>query len=205
MLVLALLLLLIVLGVVVLSTRQKRLRVAALLLFLLLLPVGTHAWDCENGSTADRFDHLRYYPKQTVGAMTRAQQTYYVEHGQFSASLQPLGLGVPPTNDQFVYTTRATPKAAFQYGTTRPDCRLCEASLYDWIPFLTASCHSGPCFRANHCQAVSYAGVVFVTRAAGAVTTKTVLCEGKAPGTVPLNPTYRNGVVDCGEGAKPFG
>lgn len=201
---LALLLLLIALVVFVLRTRRTPLRVGAFLLFLLLLPVWTHLWDCDNGSTAHRFNLLRHYPRQTVGLMSRVQAAYYVEHGKFSDSLEPLGLGLQPTNEQFVYTVRVTPDAAFQYGTARPDCRLCEASLYDWVPFLPADCHSGPCFRFSHCQAQSYAGVVYATLEAGQVTTKRVFCEGKEPGTVPLNPTYRQGVVACGEGAKDY-
>jgi hypothetical protein len=61
--------------------------------------------------------------------MNRSQQAYYLENGKFSDSLRKLELGFQPTSEQFVYSVRATTDAAFQYGTTRPDCRLCRVSL----------------------------------------------------------------------------
>ncbi|PSB28185.1 hypothetical protein C7B82_14370 [Stenomitos frigidus ULC18] len=168
-------------------------------LLILGLWVWAGVWNCSNTKDAAVI-HLT--AKQRVGSMNRAQQAYYLENGKFSDSLQKLGLGLQPTSEQFVYSVRATTDAAFQYGTTRPDCRLCTGSLYDWLPFLQASCHSGPCLRSVHCKSQSYAGVVYTQRIADEITTKTVLCEAKASGTVQLNLTYRNGIADCGDDAK---
>nr|WP_277881664.1 type IV pilin-like G/H family protein [Phormidium sp. FACHB-592] len=166
---------------------------------ILGLWVWVGVWNCSNTKDVVVL-HLK--AKQSVGSMNRAQQAYYLENGKFSDSLNQLGLGFQPISEQFVYSVRATTDAAFQYGTTRPDCRLCKVSLYDWLPFLQASCHSGPCLSSTPCTSRSYAGVAYTQRVTDEVTTQSVLCQAKEPGTVQLNPTYRNGIVDCGSDAK---
>ncbi len=182
------------------STSSKRFRMFGLVLLILGLWVCKVSLRCSIIECEQPVIHAT--ARQRVGLMNRSQQAYYFEHGKFSDSLQKLGLGFQPTSEQFVYSIRTTTDAAFQYGTTRPDCRLCEVSLYDWLPFWQASWHSGPCLSSIHCKSQSYAGVVYTQRLADEITTKSVLCEAKAPGTVQLNPTYRNGIVNCGPDAK---
>lgn len=199
---LALLLLLIALVVFIMRTRRKRQRVVGLLLLLLLLPLWTTLWNCANASS---FDLLRYSPKVIVNYMSRSQERAFAENGKFSDSLDLVMLDLPRQSAQFVYTVRAKPDAAFQYATTRADCHFCRVSLTDWFPPFQTGCFSDFCSNPIPCQAQSYAVVVFVTREADKVTLTNVFCQGKEPGTVPLNPTYRDGMVDCGEDAKKLG
>ncbi|XHX76636.1 MAG: type IV pilin-like G/H family protein [Stenomitos frigidus ULC029] len=144
--------------------------------------------------------HLK--AKQNIGFMNRAQERYFLEKGKFSGSLNQLGLGFQPQSAQFVYSVRATADAAFQYGTTRSDCRLCKASFYNWLPPAQGKCFSDFCAKPIHCKSQSYAGVTYVKQVANKIATQSVLCEAKEPRTVQLNPIYRNGIVDCGANAK---
>jgi len=200
---LALLLLIIAVVVFIIRTRRNLHRVLSILLLLLIMPIWTALWDCAGSSSANL---LVFHPRQTVGLISRTQGVYYLDKGKFSNSLEQLdlGLGSPRQNAQFVYSIRATPDAAFQYATTRTDCHFCRVSLTDWFPPLQASCFSDFCSKPIHCESRSIAGVTYVTRDAGEVTIKHVLCQGNKPGTIQLNPTYHHGIVDCGSDATEF-
>ncbi|HEY9885587.1 MAG TPA: type IV pilin-like G/H family protein [Thermosynechococcaceae cyanobacterium] len=198
-------LLLFIIALVLLFNRtgSARLRALGLVPLILGLWVWVGVWNCSN--MKDIFA-LRE-TKSHVGSMNRAQEAYYLEKGKFSGSLGGLQLGLQPISKYAVYSLRATTDAAFHYGTTRSDCRICGVSLYDWLPsFLQTRCHSGPCLSSIPCTSGStsrsYAGVAYTQRVADEVTTQSVLCKAKERGTVQLNPTYRNGVVDCGSNAE---
>jgi hypothetical protein len=196
-------LLLFIIALVLLFNRtgSAQLRALGLVPLILGLWVWVGVWNCSN--MKDIFA-LRE-TKSHVGSMNRAQEAYYLEKGKFSGSLGGLQLGLQPISKYAVYSLRATTDAAFHYGTTRSDCRLCGVSLYDWLPsFLQTRCHSGPCLSSIPCtsRSYSYAGVAYTQRVADEVTTQSVLCKAKERGTVQLNPTYRNGVVDCGSNAE---
>ena len=193
-------LLLFIIALVLLFNRtgSARLRALGLVPLILGLWVWVGVWDCSY--TRDVW--ALKLTKQSVGSMNQAQEAYYLERGKFSDSLGELGLGLQFIRKQVVYSVRARTDAAFQYGTIRPDCRLCKVSLYDWLPFLQARCDSGPCLSSIPCTSRSYAGVAYTQRVADEVTFQSVLCEAKERGSVQLNPTYRNGIVDCGSDAK---
>jgi hypothetical protein len=194
-------LLLFIIALVLLFNRtgSARLRALGLVPLILGLWVWVGVWNCSNMKDAMALKQT----KQNVSSMNRAQAAYYLEKGKFSDSLGELGLGLQVIRKQVVYSVRVRTDAAFQYGTIRPDCRTCKVSLYDWLPsFLQTRCHSGPCLSSSPCTYRSYAGVAYTQRVADEVTFQSVLCEAKERGSVQLNPTYRNGIVDCGADAK---
>jgi type II secretory pathway pseudopilin PulG len=58
--------------------------------------------------------------KQSVGAMNRGQQAYFIENNDFSNSIEKLGVGIKTQKGNYEYATRVlASKAAFNYAIPR--------------------------------------------------------------------------------------
>ncbi|HBE16061.1 MAG TPA: general secretion pathway protein GspH [Cyanobacteria bacterium UBA11149] len=135
--------------------------------------------------------------KQYVSSMNRAQQAYFVDNNTFANNFQKLGLGIKTEMTNYRYSISATNKAVFSYGITRSDAYQTEYILF--IP------------RRVNVKLKSYIGGVFIVPAtevdANAVKdeirTIAILCQTNSPSTTkPAKPTYKNGVLACGEGTR---
>ena len=132
--------------------------------------------------------------KQYVGAMNRAQQAYFIEKHIFTNDFQKLGLGIKTETKNYRYSTSATKETVFNYGIARPDSYSYRYILQRTKPPLK-----------------SYVGGVIlptpppvnqnlVDDESG---TRAILCETNSPSTTkPPQPTYKNGVLACGEGTR---
>jgi hypothetical protein len=118
-------------------------------------------------------------PRQYVSSMSKGQQAHFAEKGDFTNSIDALGISIKPETANYKYSIRATDKAAFHYGVSK------QAKLK------------------------SYVGAVFVVpakeidanAAKDEITTTFILCEAESPGTIkPAEPTYQNGKVACAKG-----
>ena len=156
--------------------------------------------------------------KEVVLTMSRSQQTFYLENSKFATALNQLGLGLSKSSYPLAthkISMRSTPHAVFHYVTPRQDflaqqsnCRQCVLSILDFLPFLSSGCaqykHDGFCFRSEPCATLfSVVGIVYVGKTEqGESTTWVKICKAKIPGAVPLQPSYQNGIVDCGSAAE---
>ena len=122
--------------------------------------------------------------KQNIGALSRAQQAYYLENNAFTNSIEKLGVGIKTQTENYNYSIRATPKAIFNYGVARNN------------------------------TIKSYVGGVFVVPAkeipnsasSDEILTLAILCEANSSGTTrPAEPTYKNGQLACGSATKDLG
>lgn len=57
--------------------------------------------------------------KQNIGAMSRAQEAYFLEYQQFTEDFQQLGIGIKNPTTNYQYSILATPLAVFNYATAR--------------------------------------------------------------------------------------
>ncbi|MEW5856268.1 MAG: type IV pilin-like G/H family protein, partial [Cyanobacteriota bacterium] len=117
--------------------------------------------------------------RQSVGAMNRGQQAYFIENNDFSNSVEKLGVGVENQKGNYEYATRQhTSKAAFNYATPRN--------------------------RRNK----SYVGGVFIVPSESYLDavmngrmTIGILCESNDVGATKLpEPIYNNGKPACAAG-----
>lgn len=112
-----------------------------------------------------------------VGSMNRAQQAYILEYGNFTDSLDKLGVGIKSETDNYNYSIRLGTKAVFNYGTSKTE------------------------------NLKSYVGGVFVvpdpSSSGSNSTTQTIICGTDiSTSTQPSPPTNENGVLTCGVGTK---
>lgn len=54
--------------------------------------------------------------RNTVGAMNRGQQAYWLEHNTLAQSVEALQIGIRPETPNYRYSTQSLDSAAFQYG-----------------------------------------------------------------------------------------
>lgn len=111
-----------------------------------------------------------------VGSLSRAQEQYFNENSAFAASLEKLDAGVPKTTNDYKYSTRATERAAFNYGVSQ---------------------------SARKKGYVSAVFVVSNSRGKKAASeepkTVTIMCKSNTSGTSqPADPVYQNGQASCG-------
>ena len=109
--------------------------------------------------------------KQYVSSMNKGQQAYFAENSAFTNSVDALGLGLKTETPNYKYSTRATKKAAFNYGVSKQKTEK------------------------------SYVGAVFLVPAKDGRYTTSILCEADDRATIePAEPTYQNGKLICGKG-----
>ncbi|HBE16063.1 MAG TPA: general secretion pathway protein GspH [Cyanobacteria bacterium UBA11149] len=135
--------------------------------------------------------------KQYVGSMNRAQQAYFLDNNTFTNDIPKLGLGIKTETNYYRYSTSAAKETVFNYGIARSDVYKTEYILF--IPIKRKQ------------QLKSYIGGVFQVPATqveanarkNEMTTVAILCETNSPSTSkPPQPTYKNGVLACGEGTR---
>ncbi|MGB7250574.1 MAG: type IV pilin-like G/H family protein [Phormidesmis sp.] len=115
--------------------------------------------------------------KTYVGSMNRAQQAYYLERGDFTATISDLGLGIATSTPNYSYTITNTAATAPGTGNV----------------------------ATNKAQPLSdalkgYAGGVALTSVTGTTdkTTAAILCEVDAAGqNVPADATANGTAVSC--------
>jgi len=116
--------------------------------------------------------------KTYVGSMNRAQQAYYLENDKFGDSISKLELGIKTQTENYNYSVRLTPNAAFNYAQSRKS------------------------------DAKSYVGAVTVKidKATGEKLTEAILCEANSPGLIiPGEPKVVNGKLICASNTKQLG
>ncbi len=114
--------------------------------------------------------------KQYLASINKGQQAYYAEKGEFlfgqiQDRIGELGLGIKTATGNYTYAISTQEKQVGQ-----------EVAVGAW----TAQGASG--LRG-------YAAIVYLTGAAGALTSQTILCEGEEPGD---EPTYAAECKDTG-------
>ncbi len=131
--------------------------------------------------------------RTTTGAMNRAQQAYFLEHGRFANALEQLQLGIPAQTKRYTYAITTGKNATFQYARVRSDCRTCAFSVNDLNPFAQSCGHGGFCLWYKPCDTTyqSFVGMVYLKD--GIPQTK--MCAGH--GTTALVVRDRNGIPDC--------
>jgi serine/threonine protein kinase len=114
--------------------------------------------------------------KNNLGAMNRAQQAYFIEYGEFTDSLEQLGIGIKPQTENYNYSIRTTPLAVFNYATPRKG------------------------------GIKGYVGAVFLAaddQQTGEFLTVAIACEAKSPGiTRPADPIVRGNSIECGSNTR---
>jgi serine/threonine protein kinase len=121
--------------------------------------------------------------RQNVGAMNRAQEAYFLDNNEFSASIQELDIGMKTQTQNYQYSIRATPLAVFNYATP----------------------------REKHIK--GHVGAVFLTSAdksKGEIVTVQLMCETNSPSWLqnwfniqrPAEPIVRGNVVECPPNTK---
>jgi serine/threonine protein kinase len=121
--------------------------------------------------------------KQTVGAMNRAQEAYFLDNNQFADSIQELGIGIRTQTQNYQYSIRATPLAVFHYATPREK----KIKGYVWAVFLTSA-----------------------DKSKGEILTVQLVCETNSPSLLqnwfniqrPAEPIVRGNVVECPPNTK---
>ncbi len=117
--------------------------------------------------------------KINLGALNRAQQSYYSEFKTFTNSLTDLSIGIKPQSTNYDYSIRTLKTVAFHYAIAR-----------EGLP-------------VN-----SYVGAVFhvpTTKAAqkNELTILGIICEAVRPGSIPpAHPTLVKGVPTCASGTR---
>jgi serine/threonine protein kinase len=117
--------------------------------------------------------------RSNIRTINRAQQAYFLEHSQFSNSLQDLGLGTTNEPEKYKYSIRSTPLAAYNYATP------------------------------GDTTIKGYVGSVFLTPAndgTDELLTLTFICEAKSPSLIrPDAPIVRGNILECGNDTKFLG
>ncbi|MBD2577142.1 type IV pilin-like G/H family protein [Oscillatoria sp. FACHB-1406] len=133
--------------------------------------------------------------RQNAGAITRAQQAYWLKNRKFAIALSQLGLGISETNNRCRYLLTATKTAAFirviPHSATREG---------------VAHCFLGACLPPQSVPTTSYAAGVFTSNAPQPNKLFSVLCYADV-GSVELSlPSLQNNQPICPANTKtvPF-
>ena len=115
--------------------------------------------------------------KPYLGAMIVGQKHYFLENNTFTDDIEKLvGIGMKNETNYYRYSIQVNDNAVFNYGIARSDVYRTE---YICGVFLVP---------ATQVDANPIA---------------TILCETNSPSTTkPAQPTYKDGVLACGEGTK---
>jgi type IV pilus assembly protein PilA len=126
--------------------------------------------------------------RSSIGAINRAQQAHFLDNNNFSNSIEKLDLGIKNQTQNYTYSTKATPKAVFNYAVPRR-----KDVSQGW-------------FGLGKRPFYGFVGGVFVQpKKVGdkEITTVAILCQATNSSTLPpAEPTYKNGVLNCGSGTK---
>jgi hypothetical protein len=118
----------------------------------------------------NKANKAKYVERNYVGSMNRAQQAYFFEEGNFTDNIAELGLDIITETENYTNLINATLLSAINYSVSRRS------------------------------ELKSYVGGVFLgsVEKTGELTTFTILCEAKSPGTNrPPAPMVENGVIQC--------
>jgi hypothetical protein len=115
--------------------------------------------------------------RQQVGAMTRAQQAYFLENNRFASTFDELGANFSPNTTSYTYSIEKTAQQAFQYA------------------------------QAQFVRLKSSVGAVAIVQINGETTTVAIVCENIQPGTSrPAPPTiFSNQPPVCAPGTQVVG
>lgn len=146
--------------------------------------------------------------KTYLGSINRAQNAYHLEYGEFSNSIEDLGLGIETKTENYTYYTRPS-----TVNTPPPVSRM-DNKTGHWL--FKSEKHQASSSLSSHQVVVNYAisrqdnlrsyvGFVVDTRPAPMieVTTFAILCQADNPGTIsPAIPNYQNGQLACANGTR---
>ncbi|MDI9635500.1 type IV pilin-like G/H family protein [Geitlerinema splendidum] len=136
--------------------------------------------------------------KNSVGAMNRAQQAFYLDNHQFANTVESLGVGIQTQTARFNYSTHTLDNAAFSYGIPREGIQ--EYKTVSWGVFSWKK-QIQPDLKA-------YVGAVFVIPQAASDNQEAqfvdILCElPNLQKTGLAKPYLKNNIPTCGEGDNP--
>ncbi|EDX87479.1 Prokaryotic N-terminal methylation motif domain protein [Synechococcus sp. PCC 7335] len=118
-----------------------------------------------------------------VGSMNRAQQTFYLENGEFTGTMDDLGLGIPEETENYSYSADAAT------ATSAADQRVTNIA------------------EARELALRGYAGGVGLEEVGDNFTSLSIVCEADAAGTdTPPVAVYSGaGNLVCGTGMTQIG
>lgn len=136
---------------------------------------GTTPWTLDTIATPAE---LEATAKQIVGAMTRSQQSYFLENNRFATSLEALELNISPETIGHSYSIAQSNQSAIQYGISQ------KINLRSYV-----------------------GAVTIVAIGSGEFNTAGIVCENIQPGTFrPAPPIVSgNGTLSCAPGTQPIG
>jgi hypothetical protein len=137
---------------------------------------GTTPWTLNSIATPAE---LEADAKRTVGTLTRAQQSYFLENNRFATSLDALSLNLSPDTVGYSYSIAQSNQSAIQYGVSQ------KINLRSYV-----------------------GAVTIVAIGGGEFNTAGIVCENIQPGTLrPAPPTVSaNGqTLVCAAGTRSIG
>ncbi|MBD2740825.1 type IV pilin-like G/H family protein [Coleofasciculus sp. FACHB-1120] len=120
--------------------------------------------------------------KNYIGSMNRGQQAYYLENGNFVASMPKLGLGLPTKTINYEYSVRATKTAVFNYAIAQKSASK-PLKSYVGAVFIVPASDVNEKAAENHEKWSSLS----------------IVCETETlSNKPPADPTYQKGALTCG-------
>jgi type II secretory pathway pseudopilin PulG len=130
--------------------------------------------------------------KNNIRVMNRAQQAYFLEHNTFAQSFKELQIGIKEQTENYKYSMTVGKNATFNYAIS-------------YAGRSTIAQHKNT-FTLNRPYLKNYVSAVFVTpdpQDNKTLLTFVIACETNSPSnTYPPQPTFKNGVPNCGVGTK---
>ncbi|MEB3182157.1 MAG: type IV pilin-like G/H family protein [Nostocaceae cyanobacterium] len=144
------------------------------------LPANTQvvAPDTENQASTTDKNTPEEEGKTNMGAITRAQQAYFLENNKFATTMEELAVGIKPDTDNYTYKIMAqgTERSMITAQAKRPGLR-------------------------------SYTGAVYVVKDRGETVTMGGICETNEPSTkppgIPDAPKAVSDPLKCPVGSRP--
>jgi type IV pilus assembly protein PilA len=124
--------------------------------------------------------------KNYVGSLNRAQQAYYLEKAQFSATIDRLGLGISTTTDNYFYTLSTALAGSTLAGPLQP---VATAPLFNGPQLVNA--YGSP----KKAALKGYAGVTWLGSTGTEATTTTALFESITASPLTPQATIVNGIA----------